>query len=60
MWDINLINKGLLVQEEVIFNAYRALTLSKLSDSQKKSFYYKVVAARDIKDKIRDILLHGI
>ncbi|MFH1867648.1 MAG: hypothetical protein ABH843_01635 [Candidatus Omnitrophota bacterium] len=59
MWDINLINKGLLLQEEVIFNAYRALTASKISDDEKHNYYYKVVAARDIKDKIRDILFKG-
>lgn len=56
MWDINLVNKGLLVQEEVIFNAYRAITLSKLSGEEKHNYYYKLIAARDIRDKIRDLL----
>ncbi|MFC1807589.1 hypothetical protein ACFL0T_04400 [Candidatus Omnitrophota bacterium] len=56
MWDINLINKGLLVQEEVIFNAYKAILLSPMPDKEKKRFYYKVVVARDVSDKIRDLL----
>lgn len=56
MWDMNLINKGLALQEEVIFNAYKAIFLSNLSDADKKAYYYKVVVARDISDKIRDFL----
>lgn len=56
MWDINLINKGLAIQEEVIFNAYKAITLSNLADAEKKSYYAKVKIAQDITDKIRDIL----
>jgi alpha-amylase/alpha-mannosidase (GH57 family) len=56
MWDINLINKGLAEQEQVIFNAYKAIELSLMDTAEKKGCYYKVIAARDIADKIRDIL----
>jgi alpha-amylase/alpha-mannosidase (GH57 family) len=56
MWDINLINKGLMLQEEVILNAYRSIKLSKANEEIKNKFYYKVVASRDVANKIRDQL----
>ncbi len=54
MWDINLIHKGLLQQYEVIMNAYKAISLSDCSPSDKKEYYHKVVAARDLSNKILD------
>jgi len=56
MWDINLINKGLILQEEVVLNAYKSIALSNSSEDIKSKFYYKVVASRDITNKIRDML----
>lgn len=56
MWDINLVNKGLLLQEEVIVNAYKSIRLSKANEEVKNRFYYKVVASRDLASKIRDQL----
>ena len=56
MWDINIVNKGLILQEEAIFNAYKAINLGNLSESDKKISYYKVIGAIDASHKIRDLL----
>jgi len=53
-WDPNLIHRGLTKQHEVILNAYKAISLSNCSPKVKKEYYYKVVAARDISNKIID------
>jgi len=54
MWDINLIDKGLEQQREVILNAYKAISMSGCSDEDKREYYYRVVAARDLRNKIID------
>jgi hypothetical protein len=56
-WDANLIHRGLTKQHEVILNAYKAISLSNCSVKVKKEYYYKVVAARDISNKITDEIL---
>lgn len=56
MWDINLINKGLMLQEEVVLNAYKSIKVSEIKEESKSQFYYKVVASRDLANKIRDQL----
>lgn len=56
-WNINLINKGLLLQEETIFNAYKAINVSSIDLKIKKNLYHKVTAARHIANKIRDLLM---
>jgi len=53
-WSINLINKGLILQEEALFNAYKTLILSKHSEKSKRKFYLQMLAARDIACKLRD------
>lgn len=55
-WDINMINRGLSLQEEVIVNAFRAINLSSAEEDAKRECYYRVVAGRDIRDKIHDQL----
>jgi hypothetical protein len=57
MWSENLINKGLILQEETIFNSYLAVLNSDCRDSEKKKCYNKVIAARHIAGKIRDEVL---
>jgi len=54
MWDINLINRGLEQQREVILNAYKAISMSDCSDEDKTEYYYRVVAARALRNKITD------
>lgn len=56
MWDINLIHMGLVDQWRVIVNAYRAINMSSASEEIKREFYYKLVAARDMRHKIEDRL----
>ena len=59
MWDINIIHRGLNLQREVLLNAYKAISSSGCSHQLKKEYYYKVVAARDISNKITDSLMTG-
>lgn len=57
MWNINLINKGLLLQEEALLNAYKALFASSADDNTRKDFYHKISAARATASKIRDLIV---
>jgi hypothetical protein len=57
MWDINMVNQGLMMQREVILNAYKAIHMSDLSEDEKTEYYYRVIAGRDIRSKITDQLL---
>lgn len=56
MWDINLIHMGLVNQWRTIINAYRAVNTSGADGSVKGELYYKLVAARDLRNKIVDRL----
>ena len=56
MWDINLIHMGLLDQLRTIVNAYRAINKSGAGDDTKREYYYRTIAARDIRDKLEDRL----
>ena len=56
MWDINLINRGLLQQHEALLNAYKAIKTSDASDEEKTEYYYREVGARDLRAKICDQL----
>ena len=55
-WDINLVNKGLILQEEVLLNIHKAVNLSIASDETKKGFYRKILICRKLASRIRDIL----
>jgi len=56
MWDINLIHMGLIDQWRTILNAYRAINTSGANADVKKELHYKLVATRDLRDKIVDRL----
>ena len=56
MWDINLINKGIGMQDEVLLNAYKAIKLSSCEEQIKREYYHKIVASRDLGNKIKDRL----
>ncbi|MBI2851183.1 MAG: hypothetical protein HYX80_09155 [Chloroflexi bacterium] len=56
MWDINIIYLGLNEQWRAVVNAYRAITRSPADADTKTNFYHKVLAARDIRNKIEDRL----
>ncbi len=55
-WDVNLVNRGLMQQQEVVFNAYKAIRMSDLSEDEKQECYYRVIASRDLGSKIMDQL----
>lgn len=58
MWDINLINKGLILQEEALFNAFKSIMVSNAAEKNiRRSVSRKLAAARDISARIRDHLL---
>jgi alpha-amylase/alpha-mannosidase (GH57 family) len=56
MWDINLIHMGLLDQLRTVVNAYRAISKSGTSEETKREYYYRTIAARDIRNKLEDRL----
>ncbi|MBU1061544.1 MAG: hypothetical protein KJ952_02335 [Candidatus Omnitrophica bacterium] len=58
-WDINLINKGLMLQEEVLLNVHKAINLSIASDKTKKDFYRKIFLFRRLANRVRDMLATG-
>ncbi len=55
-WDINLIQLGLIDQWRSIVNAYRVINKSEADAETKANYYHKVVAARDIRNKMVDRL----
>ncbi|MDP2660948.1 MAG: hypothetical protein Q8R28_09490 [Dehalococcoidia bacterium] len=55
-WDINLINRGLISQFEAILNGYKAVRTSGCDAKTKTECYYMEIAARDLRNKIRDQL----
>ncbi len=56
MWDINLIHMGMLDQLRVVVNAYRAINKSGADEKTKREYYYRTLAARDIRGKLNDRL----
>jgi alpha-amylase/alpha-mannosidase (GH57 family) len=56
MWDINLIHMGLLDQLRTVVNAYRAINKSGACGETKREYYYRTVAARNIRHKLEDRL----
>ncbi len=56
MRDINLIHLGLMSQWRALVNAYRAINTSGMDAQVKTQYYHKLVAARDIRNKILDRL----
>jgi alpha-amylase/alpha-mannosidase (GH57 family) len=56
MWDINLIHMGLLDQLRTVVNAYRAINKSGACEETKREYYYRTIAARDIRNKLEDRL----
>ncbi len=56
MWDINLVNRGLMQQREVVFNAYKSIRLGDFNEDEKMEAYYRVIVSRDLRTKITDQL----
>jgi len=52
-----MVSMGLVEQREVVFNAYKAIAVSSLpEDTKTEYFYHWVVASRDIRNRITDLL----
>jgi len=58
-WDINMVHRGLLEQQEVILNAYRAIQLSGCPELEKREAYYKMATGWHLAEEIVDLLLSG-
>ena len=56
MWNINMIDKGMTLQREVMLNAYKSISVSDCKPEIKKEYYYRVVAGRHIFDQLTDNL----
>jgi hypothetical protein len=57
LWSPNLIHKGLILQEETMLNAYKAIRFSLASSDIKKEAYYKTMICRKIASNIKDMLV---
>ena len=55
-WEINLINKGLLQQEETMLNAYKSIKSSRVDEERKAEYFYRFVAADYLRAKIFELL----
>jgi hypothetical protein len=53
-WSVNLINKGLLLQEEALLNAYKALRCSHVGGASREKYHRAVMNAREIEFKIKN------
>ncbi|MBN1689639.1 MAG: hypothetical protein JW901_01295 [Dehalococcoidia bacterium] len=56
MWNINMIDKGLVQQREALLNSVKAVSLSGYSQEQKREINYSAMAARHVFDRITDYL----
>ncbi len=56
MWNINMIDKGMTLQREVVLNAYKSISMSNCKPEIKREYYYRVVAGRHIFDQLTDYL----
>lgn len=57
MWEVNMVNRGLLQLQEALFNAARAIRSSGVSQRTQRDALYRFVAARELADRIVDLLL---
>ncbi len=56
MWNINMVDKGLILQREALLNAVKSVSLSGCSGQEKKEIYYITMAARHVFERITDYL----
>jgi alpha-amylase/alpha-mannosidase (GH57 family) len=56
MWNMNMIYKGLNLQRDAMLNGYKAISLSSCTQEMKREYYYRVVAANHIFDRVTDYL----
>lgn len=56
-WDIDMVARGQTHQREVVLNAYRAIWTTNCPQEVKREYYYRVLASRDLSNKIYDRLI---
>ena len=59
MWDINLIDRGMTEQSEVVLNAFKSILASGAGKSIKRGLHYKAIVARELREELRDYLFFG-
>lgn len=57
MWDVNMIHRGLLAQQEALLNAVRSIRSSNAPETSRADATYRFVAARDVASRILDELI---
>lgn len=57
MWDVNMIHRGLLAQQEALLNAVRSIRSSNAPERSRADSTYRYIAARDIAARILDELI---
>jgi predicted glycosyl hydrolase (DUF1957 family) len=57
MWDVNMVHRGLVAQQEALLNAIRAIRSSHAADTTRADATYRFVAARDVIARILDELI---
>ncbi len=57
MWDVNMVHRGLVAQQEALLNAMRAIRSSHAADAVRAEATYRFVAARDLIARILDELI---
>jgi alpha-amylase/alpha-mannosidase (GH57 family) len=56
MWDINMIYRGLCLQQSVLLNAYKAIAISPEASDSKKDAYHKILMARGLSERVMELL----
>lgn len=56
MWGENMVNKGLMFQEEAIFTAYKSVVTSHVNEEEKMRLHNEVLRAREVAGRIREAL----
>jgi len=57
MWEVNLVHRGLMAQQEALLNATRSIRSSHAPDSARADATYRFIAARDVAARILDELV---
>ena len=57
MWEVNMINRGLVEQHEALLNATRAIRSSSAPSTDRRDALYQYMTARGLSDRILDVLV---
>jgi hypothetical protein len=57
MWEVNMINRGLVEQQEALLNATRSIRSSGAPEPERQNALYRYIAARDRVNRVLDTLV---